>query len=287
MISVNRRQILTGVAATVALGVVAKPQPARAAAGQGLLARLQAEKKVRVGIANQPPFSALNPDGSLTGAAPTISKAILERLGIPEMEGFIATYGELIPGMLAGRWDFVSASLTITKPRCAQVLFADPLIYDGAAIICLKGMTKTVPAKIADIAKLDTPMGVLQGGADLRAVLAAGVSPGNILQFENDQAIMDALIAKRMQYAVATHSPLKDMIAQRNVALEIVYPLPDDLPRGSSCAFKTVDTDLYDAYQKELRAMKTSGEYLSIIQRFGYDTPPELMSITSDQACAE
>jgi len=135
MISVNRRQILTGVAATVALGVVAKPQPARAAAGQGLLARLQAEKKVRVGIANQPPFSALNPDGSLTGAAPTISKAILERLGIPEMEGFIATYGELIPGMLAGRWDFVSASLTITKPRCAQVLFADPLIYDGAAII--------------------------------------------------------------------------------------------------------------------------------------------------------
>ena len=40
--------------------------------------------------------------------------------------------------MMAGRWDFVAASLTITKARCAQVLFCDPLVYDGDVIVALK-----------------------------------------------------------------------------------------------------------------------------------------------------
>jgi polar amino acid transport system substrate-binding protein len=285
MKSLGRRQVLTG-AAAVALGLACRPASAQTDTGQGLLAKLRSAKKVRVGIANQPPFSALNPDGTLTGAAPTISKTIMERLGVPEMEGFIATYGELIPGMMAGRWDFVSASLTITPARCSQVKFADPLIYDGAAIIYLKGTDGPAPTKLADVAKLDIPFGVLQGGADLRATLAAGVSPANIMQFETDQATVDALLAKRMKYGLATHSALQTIMAQRNIQLEIVYPIPDDQARGSSCAFRPADTDLYDAYQKELRAMRESGEYLSIIRKFGYDTPPELMKITADQACA-
>src|SRR5258708_7299425 len=105
-----RRHVLAG-AAAVAVGAVYRPVLAQTdPGGKGLLARLQAAKKVRVGIANQPPFSSLNPDGSITGGAPSISKIILGRLGITEIEGFIGTYGELIPGMLAGRWDFVSAS---------------------------------------------------------------------------------------------------------------------------------------------------------------------------------
>ena len=47
------------------------------------------------------------------------------------MEGAVATYGELVPGMFAGRWDFVAASLTITKERCGQVLFSDPMSFEG------------------------------------------------------------------------------------------------------------------------------------------------------------
>lgn len=281
----GRRHVLAG-ATAVALGFACRPASAQTDSGQGLLAKLRASKKVRVGIANQPPFSALNPDGTLTGAAPTISKKIMERLGVPEMEGFIATYGELIPGMMAGRWDFVSASLTITQARCSQVKFADPLIYDGTAMIYLKETGGPAPTMIGDIAKLDIPFGVLAGGADLRATIAAGVSPANIMQFESDQATIDALLAKRMKYGLATHSALQTIVAQRNIQLEVVYPLPDDPARGSSCAFRPGDTDLYDAYQKELRAMRESGEYLSIIRQFGYDTPPELMKITAEQACA-
>lgn len=286
MTPLARRQLLVG-AAAVAVSVTsggASAQPV--SAGQGLLARLRAAKKVRIGIANQPPFSALNPDGTMTGAAPAIAKLIMGRLGIPEMEGFIATYGELIPGMQAGRWDFVGAALTITAARCTQVLFADPLVFDGAALVWSKGTTAPVPTRIADIAKLGVAMGVEAGGADLRASLAAGMSPANIRQFSNDPSILDGLLAKRIDYAVMSHSPLKGLFQQRNLDLNVVYPLPDDPPHGASCAFRTVDTDLHDAFQAELRAMKASGEYLTVIRQFGFDTPPQLMSVTAEQACA-
>src|SRR6516165_413978 len=117
---VRRRSAFAAVSAVTAATAFRKVG-AQPASGRGLLAKLQAMKTVKVGVANQPPYSALNPDGTLTGAAPDFTKAIMGRLGIPNIEGFIGTYGQLIPGMLAGRWDFVSASLTITQARCEQV----------------------------------------------------------------------------------------------------------------------------------------------------------------------
>src|SRR5260221_9720960 len=111
----TRRHVLGGAGAIVlvgtALGEMAGHAAAQTADGQGLLAKLQAAKKVRVGIANQPPYSVLNPDGSVSGMGPEITRVILDRLGITGIEAFIGSYGELIPGMLAGRWDFIAACL--------------------------------------------------------------------------------------------------------------------------------------------------------------------------------
>jgi len=281
---VTRRQVL-GAAGGIAITSITSLAVAQTAPGQGLLARLQAAKKVRVGIANQPPYSALNPDGSITGAAPEITKVIMGRLGITEIEGLIGTYGELIPGMLAGRWDFVSAALTITAARCSQVLFADPLVFDGAAIVYLKGSTPTAPARIGDLAKRDVAVGVQAGGADFRATLAAGVPMANIRQFTDDPAILDGVVANRVQFAIMSVTPMSALIKQRDLDVSVVYPLPDDPARGASCAFRPGDTDLHAAYQKELRAMRASGEYLAIIRKYGFDTPPELINVTSEQAC--
>ncbi len=146
MKSQTRRGVLRG-AGSIALAGVSGRAFAQVASGSGLLAKLQAAKKVRIGIVNQPPFSALNPDGTVTGAAPTISRTIMNRLGITEIEGFLATYGELIPGMLAQRWDFVSGALTITKARCAQVRFGDPIIFDGDNIVAVKGHPGPMPKR--------------------------------------------------------------------------------------------------------------------------------------------
>ena len=284
MLQIGRRGLLAAAsAATIASGTSV---PARAEAGAGLLKRLQAAKKVRVGIANQFPYSSLNPDGTLDGVGPAISKAVLERLGITEMEGIIGTYGELIPGLMAGRWDFVAACLTITKVRCGQVLFADPLIQDGTALF-YKKTAPAAPKSVADIAKLHALVGAQAGGADYRQILADGIPQSDIVQFPSDLAIVDGLLADRMPYAMTAYSALKAVIRQRHLTdFTIVFPLPDDPAKGASCAFRRADTDLYDAFQKELRAMKTSGEFANIVTHYGFDAPPELLALTAENACA-
>ena len=287
MTPLTRRRMLGGIgsiALASACGRAFGQQAPRQ--GQGLLAKLQAAKKVRVGIANQPPFSALNPDGTVTGAAPTITIRIMERLGIPQVEGLIATYGELIPGMLAGRWDFVSASLTITKARCAQVRFADPLIFDGDNIVAVKQHPGPMPRRLAELAKGNFTVGAPAGGTDVKALLAAGVAADNIRQFTNDQSEIDGLLAKRIDFGIMSPGPVRQLIKQRALELEVVYPVEDDPPRGSSCAFRLQDTDLYEAYVKEERAMRASGELSAILRQFGYDTPVELLNTSMDQLCA-
>jgi len=292
MKSLTRRRVLRG-AGSIALGSPLLASPcgsafAQAAAdtGRGLLAKLQAAKKVRIGFPNQPPFSALNPDGTVTGAAPTITRTIMQRLGIPGIEGFLATYGELIPGMMADRWDFVSAALTITKARCSQVRFADPIIFDGDNIVAVKNHPGPMPKRLSELAKGGFVVGAPAGGADVKALLAAGVTLDNIRQFTNDQSEIDALLAKRIDYGVMSPSGVRQSIKQRNLDLEVTYPVEDDPPRGSACAFRPQDTDLYDAYVKEMRKMRASGELTAILTSFGYDTSMEQLSTSVEQLCA-
>lgn len=277
------RRVIIGSASALLLGFASWSAPAQ---GPGLLARLQAAKKVRVGFANQPPFSALNPDGSVTGVAPTISKQIMTKLGVPQMEGVIATYGELVPGMQAGRWDFISASLTINKQRCSQVKFSDPIVFDGTAIVSLKGALPNPPKLLSEIVRDKTVIGVQSGGANSRAALAGGIDQANMLQFPNDAAVIDGLIAKRIQVAFGSYSSLKIAYGMRNLDVVVTYPVPDGPANGSGCAFRPDDADLYAAYQRELRAMKASGEYQQTIKQFGFDPPPpEQLNMTAEQAC--
>jgi polar amino acid transport system substrate-binding protein len=292
MKSLTRRHLVSGVG-SIALGSIALVSTCgRAFAqvapdkGQGLLAKLQAAKKVRIGFPNQPPFSALNPDGTVTGAAPTITKTIMQRLGIPGVEGFLASYGELIPGMLADRWDFVSAALTITKARCSQVKFSDPIIFDGDNIVAIKGHPGPMPKRLSELAKGGFVVGAPAGGADVKALLAAGVTLENIRQFTNDPSEIDALLAKRIDFGVMSPSGTRQMIKQRNLDLEITYPVEDDPPRGSACAFRLQDTDLYDAYVAEMRKMRASGELIAILTSFGYDTTLQQLGTSVDQLCS-
>ena len=78
------------------------------------LARAQAEGKIVVGFADEKPFAYRDENGELRGEAISIAKAVFERLGIAEMEGQLVDFGQLIPGLQAGRFDVVTAGMYIT-----------------------------------------------------------------------------------------------------------------------------------------------------------------------------
>jgi polar amino acid transport system substrate-binding protein len=278
----TRRRVVALSAATLIAPTLLAPRTSLAQ-GQGLLARLQASKKVRVGIANQPPFSALNPDGTLTGVAPTISRMIMTRLGITEIEGFVGGYGELVPGMLAGRWDYISACLTVTQPRCQQVTYSDPITSDGRCIVTLK--EEKGPKKIAELKNY--VVGLLGGGADFRLVQVRGVPLNNLRQFPNDTALLDGLLAKRFQVEFGSHPGIADMIRKRGLEkdLDVIFPIEDDIVSFAACAFRKEDSDLHDAFQQQLRALKASGEFAKVVSSFGFDVDDNLLTATPEKAC--
>jgi len=146
----SRRHFVSAVASLPIIALAGQVRAQSDSAGDGLLARLRKANKVTVAIANQPPYSWLLPDGSLDGLAPTLTKLIMGRLGVSNVTGIVANYGELIPGLQAGRWDFISASLTISKARCAQVAYSDPNVFDGGSFVSIKSDLPDPPKTLKD-----------------------------------------------------------------------------------------------------------------------------------------
>jgi polar amino acid transport system substrate-binding protein len=257
------------------------------AQASGLLEELKEAGSVKVGLANQPPYSGLNPDGTVSGFVPTLIKEIMGRLGVPKVEGFVATYGELIPGLQARRWHMIGASFRLTKERCEQVAFADPVTFDGGAIAYIPGEIETPSNSLASLASAGVSLGILQGSYLLTSAQSAGIDEAKISQFPNNPSLIDGLLAKRVPLVVSTNASLVGLKQARNNAFNIVYPLSDDPPKGSGPAFRPQDSDLRDAFQKELRAMRASGELDKMAAEFGFEPPPPSVGdATAESVCA-
>ncbi len=280
---ISRRTALFG--GSVLLLTASSFLPA-SAVGENLLDRLRRQKVVKVGIANAPPFSAMRPDGSMTGVGPTMARRVLERLGIPQMEGAIATYGELIPGMMAGRWDFIAAAMTMTKERCKQVLFADPMTFEGPCIVAAGTANPGRPQTIADLARLKVMVGALSGGAQYRQLVEGGVLLEKISQFANENNMIDGLIAGRVQFLYVTHLLITEVSKRRKIAFDVVFPVSDAAAPGASNVFRQEDVEFHAAYQRELRALKTTGEFQEMARQFGFEIPEGLTDATSERQCS-
>ena len=110
---------------------------AQESAQESTLDRVMREGVIRVG--NENPYAFAKPDGTLSGEAVEVARAVFEDMGIGEMEGVLTEFGSLIPGLQAGRFDVITAGMYVNPNRCEQVLFADPEYKIGEALIVAAG----------------------------------------------------------------------------------------------------------------------------------------------------
>ncbi len=75
---------------------------------EGILAQLQEEGKIKIGFANEKPYGYENDEGELTGASVDTAKAVFAELGIDEVEGHLADYDQLVPGLGAGKYHAIT-----------------------------------------------------------------------------------------------------------------------------------------------------------------------------------
>ena len=110
----SRRGVLGALGGAAAVG--AAPGFVRPAKAAGLWDKVKAAGLLRIGIADNIPWSKLNPDGTMTGIAPLTVYAVAKRMGIQKVEGIIATYADLIPGLNAGQVHIREGSPFVDRP---------------------------------------------------------------------------------------------------------------------------------------------------------------------------
>src|SRR5690625_1812426 len=173
---------LTMTAATAALGIgLLAAGPASSATLQEILDRGQ----VRIAIANEIPYGFMDLDGTAKGVGPDVAKHIMDELGIDNIEWIATTFGSLIPGLQANRFDMVAAEMAILPQRCKEVLFSEPDSSYGEGLLVAKGNPHAIHT-YESFADSDKTVAIMAGADQLEMLQALGVPEGRMVTISNN-----------------------------------------------------------------------------------------------------
>ncbi len=262
---------------------------ATADAGDGgsLLEQLRAKKTVRLGLAGEQPYSYIGKDGKMTGSAPAIAERIFKELGVENVQPFPTEFGSLITGLNSLQFDVVAAGMYINPERCEQVIFADPEYQMLDAFIVRKGNPKNLRT-YKDIARTGAKMATGVGYAEIDYAKEAGVK--SVTTLPDQLAGLLAVEQGRVDVFVGTAVTVRNVVEETETtkaeATAEVTPYVEGKPviDVGGFAFRSPETNLRDAFNRELHKLKKSGELLEIMRPFGF-TKDQMTTITAREKC--
>ncbi|MFE7596195.1 ectoine/hydroxyectoine ABC transporter substrate-binding protein EhuB [Streptomyces sp. NPDC057494] len=287
----GRRRFLTRASLLGGLALAAGPLTActRTQAGTGapaadgkLLATLREQGFVRIGFAGEAPYG-FQDRGELAGEAPTLHREIFTALGVRELRSTLTEFGALIPGLLAGRFDVVSAGMAITPERCAKVIFSEPEFVSPTALMVRRGNPKGV-SDLKSCAAKGATVGVLTAAVEASYAKAAGVPDGSVKTLAKQQDGLDALLAGRIDAFALTAISLR-WLARTNEGApvevgEAFVPVVDGARQlgAGGAVFRPGADGLRDAFDRELRKITGSPErFVGLVGKYGFtarEVPP-------------
>lgn len=249
---------------------------------------------VTVGFANEAPYAYATPDGKLTGEAVEVSRAILKKLGINEMNGVLTEFGSLIPGLNANRFDIITAGMWINADRAKQVGFANPDYQIGEGIAVKAGNPRNLHSYQDIGADSQVKVGAMSGSAEVKELAGSGVNESQIVSVPDQPSALAALQAGRVDVITMSGPALQSVLdTAKDSKIERVKDFTQPVIDGKSvvgygaAVFRKTDNDFRAAYNKELAAMEKSGELLETIKPFGFteDNLPD--GITVEEVLAK
>lgn len=254
------------------------------------LEQLREEGSITLAIASEQPYSWVDENGEPTGATIAMHERIFSELGIENIEVEEVAWDNLIPGLNAGRWDAVSAGMSILPERCEEAAFSDPEIMYTTTLAVPAGN----PQNLSD---LDS---VVEAGDVTLAVQSGAIEDG----YAKDLGISDTVQVDTASAGLeAVQSGLADAFALTAVSLNWMTEDVDDLETteafvqeidgtpqvgAGATVFRQGDTELLEAYNEELATITGDEQtYLDLVEPFGFtaeNLPPA--DLTTEQLCA-
>ncbi|MGO2097545.1 MAG: ectoine/hydroxyectoine ABC transporter substrate-binding protein EhuB [Candidatus Microbacterium stercoravium] len=293
----NRRTITTASVAGIGVAALALAGCTSTAPSDGdgdvsTLQKIQDEGSITLAIASEQPYSWVDESGEPTGATIAMHKEIFSALGVDNIEVEEVAWDNLIPGLNAGRWDAVSAGMSITPDRCAEAAFSDPEIMYTTTLAVPKGN----PDGLTDLDSVlatdgDVKLAVQSGAIEDGYVESLG-GYDNIIQVDTISSGIENIQAGRAD-ALALTAVSLDWMTQDMDDVETTGPFVQEIDGvkqigAGATVFRPADSELLDAYNEELANITGDEQsYLDLVEPFGFSAenlPPA--DLTTEQLCA-
>lgn len=252
------------------------------------LAELQEAGTINVAFNGEEPYSFEDENGELTGAAIALNEAVYSELGIDSIEGTLTEWNSLIPGLVADRYDSISAGMSILPERCEQAAFSEPEIMYTTAFLVPEGN----PDGLVDWQSVE--------GTDLTlAVMGGAIEAGyaedtdvDTIEVGSPQDGLDAVVAGRADAFALTGISLRalaegtDEPVEATEAFTAVIDGVAQIGAGST-VFRQEDTELLAAYNEQAATIIGDPDrYAEVLGEFGFteaERPPE--GLTAEMLC--
>ncbi|MDN5896667.1 MAG: ectoine/hydroxyectoine ABC transporter substrate-binding protein EhuB [Nocardioides sp.] len=258
--------------------------------GGGSVDELKDEGSIKVGFAGEEPYSFENDEGELDGATIALHEEIFGEMGIDEVDGQLTEWDSLIPGLNAGRYDVVSAGMSILPERCEQADFSIPEIMYTTAFLVKKGNPMDLQ-DMQDVKDSGAKFAAMSGAIEDGYAKTMKIKTLNVGSPEDG---LQAVKSGRADVFALTAISLRAM-AEKNAdaPIEVTEPFTavvdgvEQVGAGATVFDKDAD-ELREAYNEE--AEKIIGdpeEFKRVLGPYGFtEAERPKGDITTEQLCA-
>lgn len=283
------RKIISRIAAAAAI----LPLVAGLAHAESLMEKVKSGSIIRVGFANEAPFSSANANGELVGSDIAVLRVVLEKMGVKEFDGVLTPFGSLIPGLKAERFDIIAAGLYIKPDRCKQVAFAEPLFALGDAIVVPAGNPKKLDSLEAFAKDSSLKLGYTTGaGALIEHAFKVGMPQDQAVALPDGPSLIAAVKAGRIDaFLYPTLSTQELLKAANDPGVERADPFTQPVIDGKpalgvgSFAVRMDDQEFLAEFNKHLLALIQSPEYIPLVEPFGFSKADVPQGLTTADLC--
>lgn len=266
-----------------------------ALAAQSLLERAKSGEPVRIGFANEAPYSFTSVDGQFVGSDIALIEAVFKKMGIVKIEGVNTQFGSLIPGLKAGRFDLASSGIYINPDRCKQVVFSEPNFAVGAALLVKSGNPKNLHS-LEDVAK-DASVVLAYttgGGAMAEQARKLGVKPEQMVPLPDQPAYIAAIKSGRVDAVLNPALTIQTIVnTAKDPQIERAAPFTQPVIDGKEAlgyggfAFRPEDKDFVDEFNRYMAEIVASPTYVEMIKDYGFTAEELPHDITTAQICGQ
>ena len=249
----------------------------------GLTVESAKEKgSINIAIGNEPPYTKLDTDGSVTGAEPDVVRAVAKEMGIASVKGTVSSYDGMIPGLKANRWDVVAAGLFMKQSRCAEVIYTSPVVVSTEAYAVKKGNPKNITTIEAVQKDSSLKVAVLNGGFEEGILKSKNIPDSQKVVVKDPTSGLETVTSGRADAFLLPELSLKNLTLPSG--LEITSKITDAPKTGSGAAFSKNNAEFAKEYNAALEKFKETDEFEKILDKWGFDAEAA-RSATVDELC--